>query len=108
MANNEAASDGKTEDRKPTSALPGQANSSVGKYTVQVASYSTEDEAKSNAAQLKNKGWQAFYIPASVGGKTWYRVSVGLFNSHISAQAFRKDFLKDSGMKTAIVQKIIQ
>ena len=84
------------------------AGSAIGKFTIQVASYTTEDEAKSNASNLKQKGWDAFVIPAQVGGKTWYRVSVGMFNNHSSAQAFRRDLMKDTGMKTAIVQKIVQ
>lgn len=109
VANNEAASDGQTTDeRKPSSALPAVATSAIGKFTVQVASYLTEDEAKTQAALLKNKGWNAFYIPANVSGKTVYRVSVGLFNNHNSAQSFRKDFIKETGMKGPIIQKIIQ
>src|SRR4051812_22337093 len=105
VANNKAPSDGEVEARKPSSVLPGVASSAIGKFTVQVASFATEDEAKGQASQLKNKGWAAFYVPASIGGKTWYRVSVGVFNNNNSAQAFRKDFLKESGVKTAIVQK---
>ncbi len=108
VANNEALSDGQAESRKPSSTLPGVATSSVGKFTVQVASYATEDEAKGQATNLKNKGWNAFYIPASVGGRTWYRVSVGLFNNQKSAQAFMRDFVKESGNKTPIVSKIVQ
>lgn len=108
LANNQAASDGEVEQRKPSSTLPGVANSAVGKFTVQVGSYPTETEAEGQAKQLKNKGWAAFYVPANVGGKTWYRVMVGTFNNHTSAQAFRKDFMKESGMKSALVQKIVQ
>lgn len=108
LANNKAASDGEVEQRKPSSALPTVANSAVGKFTVQVGSYATESEAEGQAKQLKNKGWAAFYVPANVSGKTWYRVMVGTFNNHNSAQAFRKDFMKESGMKSALVQKIVQ
>lgn len=108
LANNKAASDGEAEQRKPSSTLPAVANSAVGKFTVQVGSYATESEAEGQAKQLKNKGWAAFYVPANVSGKTWYRVMVGTFNNHNSAQAFRKDFMKESGMKSALVQKIVQ
>lgn len=108
VANNEAASDGQPETRKPSSALPGVATSSIGKFTVQVAAFATEEEAKGQATNLKNKGWNAFYVPAAVGGKTWYRVSVGLFNNHNSAQAFLRDFKKESGNSTALVTKIVQ
>jgi len=108
VANNKPASDGEVEQRKPSSALPGVANSAVGKFTIQVGSYATEDEAKGQAKELKTKGWAAFYVPAAVSGKTWYRVMVGTFNNHNSAQAFRKDFMKESGVKSALVQKIVQ
>ena len=56
VANNEAPSDGQPETRKPSSTLPGVAESAIGKFTVQVASYATEDEAKGQASTLKNKG----------------------------------------------------
>jgi cell division septation protein DedD len=98
----------KQDPRKPASALPGVVSSNIGKFTVQVASYATEDEAKSHASQLKTKGWNAFYIPATIAGKTWFRVSVGLFNNAMQAKSFRTDFVKESNTKTAIVQKIVQ
>jgi cell division protein FtsN len=108
VAQNMAVTDGKPEERKPTSVLPSVAGSAIGKFTVQVASYGTEVEAKSHAGELKTKGWNAFYIPATIDGKTWYRVSVGLFNNANSAKSFRNDFVKESNSKTAIVQKIVE
>lgn len=108
VAHNKPVSDGEVEQRKPASALPAVANSAVGKFSVQVGSFATEDEAKGQAKELKTKGWAAFYVPAQVSGKTWYRVMVGTFNNHNSAQAFRKDFMKESGSKSALVQKIVQ
>ena len=96
------------EERKPMSVLPSIAGTAVGKYTVQVASYPEENEAKNHAATLKGKGWNAFYIPAQVQGKTWFRVSVGLFTNAKSATDFRKEFQKESNVATAIVQKIIK
>ncbi|MGE0761694.1 MAG: SPOR domain-containing protein [Bdellovibrionales bacterium] len=96
------------EERKPLSVLPSIAATAVGKYTVQVASYPDEAEAKNHAANLKGKGWNAFYVPADVQGKTWYRVSVGLFTNAKSAADFRKEFQKESNVATAIVQKIVK
>lgn len=96
------------EERKPMSILPSVSAAAVGKYTVQVASYADENEAKNHAANLKGKGWNAFYIPAEVQGKTWYRVSVGLFTTAKSATEFRKEFQKESSVATAIVQKIVK
>lgn len=96
------------EPRKPMSVLPSVASSAIGKYTVQVASYPSENEAQVHAARLKDGGWNAFYVPAEVQGKTWYRVSVGLFTTAKSANEFKSEFLKEAKLKTAIVQKIIQ
>jgi cell division protein FtsN len=108
IAANKAPSDGKAEERKPNAVLPAVASSAVGKYTVQVASYPNEEEAKNHAANLKGKGWNAFYLPATIQGKSWFRVSVGLFNNDKSAKEFRAQFMKESGSKTALVQKIVQ
>lgn len=108
VAAGHAPTDGKAEPRKPAATLPSVASSTIGKFTVQVSSTMSENEAKEIASQLKNKGWNAFYIPAAINGKTWYRVSVGLFNSATQAKEFRNDFVKESNAKTAIVQKIVQ
>ena len=108
VAKDKAPSDGMKEERKPAAALPSVASSAVGKYTVQVASYADEKEAKAGAADLKGKGWAAFYLSANVSGKTWYRVLVGLFDNNKSATEMRAQYLKDTGSKTAIVQKIVQ
>lgn len=96
------------ESRKPTSVLPGVASSSVGKYTVQVASYAEEAEAKAHSAKLKSKGWNAFYIPADIKGRTWYRVSVGLFSTTASAEKFKAELKKEANISSAYVQKIVQ
>jgi len=108
VANNQAPTDGMAEPRNPASTLPSVASSAVGKFTVQVASYADENEAKNHAAGLKGKGWNAFYLPANVSGKTWYRVLVGLFNNDKSAKEFRAQFMKETSSKSAIVQKIVQ
>jgi cell division protein FtsN len=108
VAKSEAPSDGAKEERKPASTLPSVASSAVGKYTVQVAAFAAEGEAKSRAAELKEKGWNAFYFPADVKGHTWYRVSVGLFSNSKSADEFRSQFMKEANTKSAIVQKVVQ
>lgn len=108
VAKGDAPTDGAKEERKPASTLPSVASSAIGKYTVQVASFADEKEAKGRAADLKGKGWNAFYFPAAVQGRTWFRVSVGLFNNFKSANDFRAQFMKDANTTSAIVQKIIQ
>lgn len=108
IAKGEAPTDGKSEERKPASTLPSVASSAVGKYTVQVGSYPDEKMAQNHAAELKGKGYSAFYFAANVAGHTWYRVSVGLFASQKTANEYRAQFMKDANTKSALVQKIIQ
>ncbi len=97
--------------RKPTAipeTLPKDvAQYSVGKYTVQIASYPTEGEAKKKADELKQKGYSAFFIPAHIQGKSWYRVSVGLFSTEKEAKEYRDEFKDKTKVSTAIIQKII-
>ncbi|MBX7230476.1 MAG: SPOR domain-containing protein [Bdellovibrionales bacterium] len=106
--------DGKTptpeikETRQPLSILPSVAGNSIGKYTIQVAAYPDELGAKNHAAELKAKGWTAFYLPAEVQNKTWYRVSVGLFSTAKAAKEFRKELQNEAHITTAIVQKIVK
>jgi len=88
-------------------ALPKEvASSAIGKYTVQVASYSTEKEAQNMSAELKGKGFSAFYVSAKVKDKTWYRVSVGLFTTSKEADSYKKDLLARAKVASAIVTKI--
>lgn len=108
IADGKAPTDGKKEERKPQSVLPSVASSAVGKYAVQVASYADEKEAKTHAAEMKAKGFEAFYLAAPVNGRTWYRVLVGLFTTMKGADEFRAQLMKEAGTKSAIVQKIVQ
>ena len=108
VADGQAPTDGAKEEKAPAAGLPSVASSAVGKYTVQVGSYLEEKEAKNRAAELKGKGWNSFYLPATVKGKTWYRVLVGLFNNQDSAKQFRAQFMKEANTQSAIVQKIVQ
>lgn len=76
-----------------------------GKYTVQIASYPSEGEAQKTSAGLKEKGFSAFYVPAKIKDKTWYRVSVGLFTTSEEADEYRKKLDKE-GISKTIVQKV--
>lgn len=108
VADGKAPSANMPAPRKPSSMLPGFAQTAVGKFTVQIASYATEKEAEVHAKDLKDKGFSAFYIPADVNKQTWYRVSVGLFSNQKSAATFRKQLMREAKIETAIIQKIVQ
>lgn len=96
------------EDRIPSSLPKDVAQFAVGKFTVQVASYADEVEAQKMASDLKNKGYSAFYVPANIRGKTWFRVSVGQFATQKEAQSYRTELLSKAKVSSAIVQKITE
>ena len=98
----------KASAKKPR--VPSSLPKAVGKqrieYTVQIASYPTPEDANRHSAALIEKGFPAFPVTATVKGRTWYRVSVGTFKSRKEANIYKRQILKQSGIKTAIVQKI--
>ena len=62
---------------------------SDGRYTIQVASYNSEDDAKDFAEELKSRGYPAFITQGGVPGRgTWYRVRVGKFKTVREARLF--------------------
>lgn len=88
--------------RTPTSLPP----SVLGQFTVQVASYSTQNEADEYAKSLKDKGFSAFVVPAEIRGQTWYRVSVGAYSTREEARQSQQRLMKQADISSAIVQKI--
>lgn len=69
-------------------------------YWVQVASYSTEEDAQSTAAQLAMNGHAASVTHAG----TYWRVRVGPFDDRSGANEMRET-LSDLGMKPVIVEQ---
>lgn len=108
VANDKAPTPDAKKVREAPTVLPSVATTAIGKYTVQVASFATESEAKDQAAKLTEKGYSAFYVSANVGGKSWYRVSVGLFSDQKSATNYRTELLATQAVSSAIVQKIVK
>ncbi len=96
------------EARVPSSLPKDVAAYTVGKFTVQVASYADEAEAQKFASDLKDKGYSAFYVPANIKGKTWFRVSVGQFATPKEAATYRTEILSKAKVGSAIVQKITE
>ncbi|MEC9281877.1 MAG: SPOR domain-containing protein [Bdellovibrionota bacterium] len=94
--------------RIPTSLPAKVAASTVGKFTIQVAAYQSEKEAKEHAENLTNQGYSSFYLKADVKGNTWFRVNVGLFANKEKAGVYRKQLMKEASLKSALVKKIVQ
>ena len=108
VVNNKAPLPTPTPQRELARVLPKISPNSVGKYTVQVASYATENEAKNHAKNLKDQGYSAFYLSAKVKSKVWYRVSVGLFPTYKNAMAYQKQMSQKGGISSSFVQKIVK
>jgi septal ring-binding cell division protein DamX len=63
----------------------------AGKYTIQLGSYNTVDEAKQFAEGFTVRGYSPIINEVKIQNKgTWYRVSLGLFNSVEEAKTYIK------------------
>ena len=91
----------------PQSLPKNAAQDTVGKWTVQVGSFVKEEEAKSRAEKLKSKGYNAFYLPGTVEGKTWFRVNVGTFATLEEAKRANEKFTADNGGQKGFVKQIV-
>src|SRR3990172_9268786 len=77
----------KPELQKNIAALP--PIQSGGRYTVQIAAFQKEEEAKQIVNNLKSKGYPAFIKTAEVPGKgTLYRVRIGTFTTRVTAKLY--------------------
>jgi cell division protein FtsN len=84
------------EEKKVEAAVPAKseattATNDTGKYTIQLGSYSTMEEAKQFAEGFTVRGYNPIINEVIIAGKgTWYRVSLGLFDNVQEA----KDYVK--------------
>lgn len=58
----------------------------VGRYTVQVSSWTTAADADRAVTKWKGAGFDAYVVEALVKGRTWYRVRVGRYATMAEAQ----------------------
>ena len=72
---------------KPSAAAAkGQAAESAMVWRAQVNAYPDERSAKLLVDRLKNKGYNAYVSEVENRGRTWYRVSVGRYDSRADAE----------------------
>jgi septal ring-binding cell division protein DamX len=63
----------------------------AGKFTIQLGSYNTVDEAKQFAEGFTVRGYSPIINEVKIEGKgTWYRVSLGVFNTVEEAKTYIK------------------
>lgn len=80
-----------SEEKKTTAAAP-VANPMAGKYTIQLGSYNTVEEAKQFAEGFTVRGYNPIINEVKIEGKgTWYRVSLGAFETVEAAKKYIRD-----------------
>lgn len=67
-------------------------------FTIQVGSFRDRGTAEEQARQLAAQGIGAQVVPASVEGRTWYRVQVGRFENRTDAEALYRNSLRPKGI----------
>jgi hypothetical protein len=73
----------------PTAAEPAAAPAVVkDPYTLQVAAYLKSEYALKFVDDLKQRGYDAYWIETASGGKTWYQVRIAHFPDPQSARDF--------------------
>lgn len=80
-----------TEEKvEPNKSVAPQTSSAVnGKYTIQLGSYPTVEEAKQFAEGFTVRGYSPIINETTIEGKgTWYRVSLGLFGTVEEAKKY--------------------
>lgn len=84
------------------------AATTVGKFTVQISSQPTEQQAKEQSLKLKDEGYSAFYVEGAISGKKWYRVNIGMFSNKKDATDYAAKLAEKSEFKGAFVKEIVQ
>ncbi len=87
----------KTQQAKSGSSLP-----SSGFWGVQIGAFTVRESAENLASEVRQKGHEAFVIPAEVGGKQYYRVRVKAGDNRKTAEQLEKT-LASEGYPTLVV-----
>ncbi|MGC9371865.1 MAG: SPOR domain-containing protein [Thermovirgaceae bacterium] len=86
----------KTQEPTSASSLP-----SSGFWGVQVGAFTVRESAENLASEVRQKGHEAFVIPAEVGGKQYYRVRVKAGDNRKAAEQLEKT-LASEGYPTLV------
>lgn len=90
--NNELEKFSSDETATGSTSAAAPSNANVGKFTIQLGSYNTVDEAKQFAEGFTVRGYSPIINEVKIEGKgNWYRVSLGLFNTVEEAKKYIKD-----------------
>ncbi len=68
-------------------------------FTVQVGSFRDRGAAEDLASRMKAQGVSPQVVAAPVGGRTWYRVQVGLYDTRAEAENLYRKTLRPKGIQ---------
>lgn len=68
-------------------------------WVVEVTSFTTFNQAKTLADQLKAKGHPAYVTGRTVRGRKWYRVRIGFYSTKKKAQQIKERIASEFGIK---------
>lgn len=80
------------------------ANTNKALFTVQVASFSSKNEARKMSIKLAGKGYQSYIRPFVKDGKNWYRVRIGRGISNAEAKKIRAKIKSAFSLKPIITK----
>lgn len=78
------------------------------KYTVQVASIGDVANAQAMVKELVDNGFDAYYYPVKVEGKTYYRIRCGRFNTREEAMKYSRRLEREQNLNGIFVTEIDQ
>ena len=88
------AEDRPSEAGRKSPPIEAEAKQSGKPWTVQVNAFPDEKSAKTWVDRLKEKGYNAYLSESRVGGRLWYRVRVGRFDSREEAEKTQESLRK--------------
>lgn len=93
------------EENAPTDTAPATTVEAYGIYTVQVASFKSESDARDLAEGLKSRGYPAFVKRAEIPRMgTWHRVRIGAFRTIGEARLFGHDLRRrERGIQSFLI-----
>jgi porin len=75
-------------------------------YSIQIASYKVEEDAKTSVSNLTKLGYQASFREVRVKNEKQYRVHIGNFESRSAAKSYLDENIKGRLKKSAVITKI--
>jgi len=95
-----------TDQRNVAAVAKNILQNNANKFTVQISAYAKASDAEAKVAELKAKGYTAYFVTATVNSQQWYRVNVGLFATQKEAADMKASLLAKSDADSAIIQKV--